>query len=609
MERVFIKECSKQIGKKVYIAGWIDTIRKHGKLIFIDLRDKTGLLQVIINAQFSPVAFDTAAKKLKNEFIIEILGTVKERPKELVNKNSPTGNIEFEAEKIEVLAKSETLPFDIGKEKLELNLETLLNHRSLALRHSKIRAIFLVQETIVQSFRKTLKELGFTEFQAPTIVPTATEGGANVFPIKYYNYNAYLAQSPQLYKQIMVSIFERVFTLAHAYRAEPSITTRHLSEYVGLDAEMGFINDFNDVMDIVETVVKNIFKDVAKEKNAELRLFNASVPDVKEIIPRIKLREAQEVIYKRVNRDHRQEPDLDPEDEREICKYTKEKYGSDLVFVTHYPTKKRPFYTYPDPKDPEYTLSFDLLGRGVEWVTGGQRINDYKQLVENIKKWGNDPRDFEMYLQAFRYGMPKEGGFCFGLERVTQLILGLGNVREASLFPRDMERVDIRLNTLAQKPGIKNQDAFNKLKSFLDKNNILYSIIDHEPVFTSQDAAKVRGSNLKMGAKALIFIADKKPILLVLSAEKHIDTKKFKSLYEIDDLRMATPEEVENITGITVGAVHPIGNLFGIPLYIDESLSENTEIIFNAGLHTRSIRMKFKDFRSLTNSIMDSFSK
>lgn len=609
MERIFSKDCIEKIGKSVTVFGWVNTIRSHGKLVFIDVRDKEGLLQVVVNAQNLPQAFDIA-KKLKSEFVVKISGIVRKRSDELVNKNSPTGDIELEAENIKILAESETLPFDMGKDELDLSLETLLDHRSLTLRHPKTRAIFQVQEVIVQSFRRTLKELGFTEFQAPTIVPTTTEGGANVFPVKYYDYNAYLAQSPQLYKQIMVSVFERVFTLAHAYRAEASVTTRHLSEFVGLDAEMGFIEDFNEIMDVVEIVMRNFFQDIKKDQKKELEIFNATTPEVKDKIPRLKLREVQEIIYRRTKRDHRTEPDLDPEDEREICRYTKEKFGSDLVFVTHYPTKKRPFYTFPDPENPEYTLSFDLLGRGVEWVTGGQRINNYNQLVENTKKWGNDPKDFEMYLAAFRYGMPKEGGFCIGLERVTQLILGLGNVREASLFPRDMERVDIRLSTIQKTPQT-NEAEFLKLQSLLDKHKVVYKVFNHEPVFTSEQAAKIRGGggNLREGAKALVFMAEEKPIMIVVSGAFQIDTKKFKSLFKVHDLRMATPEEVEQITGVKIGAVHPFGNLFGIPLYIDESLAENEEIIFNAGLHTRSIRMEFADFKSLTKGILGSFSK
>jgi len=277
-------------------------------------------------------------------------------------------------------------------------------------------------------------------------VPGATEGGAEVFSLNYFDKKAYLAQSPQLYKQIMVGVFERVFTLAHAYRAEPSVTTRHMTEYLGLDAEMGFITSFEEIMETVERVVRKVFADLEKNCPSELALFSATLPKIGKVIPRLKMREAQEIIFKRSGRDNRQEPDLEPEDEREICRYTEEKYGSELVFITHYPTKKRPFYTYPDPKDPDFTHSFDLLGRGLEWVTGSQRINNYQQLVENIKKWGNDPKNFDIYLQAFKYGMPPEGGFCLGAERITMQVLGLDNIREASLFPRDMERIDIRLS-------------------------------------------------------------------------------------------------------------------------------------------------------------------
>ncbi|MCL4386812.1 aspartate--tRNA(Asn) ligase [Patescibacteria group bacterium] len=329
---------------------------------------------------------------------------------------------------------------------MNLELPTLLDNRGLSLRHPKTSAIFKIQETIAKTFRNSLKENGFTEIFVPTIVPTATEGGAEVFSIDYYNKKAYLAQSPQLYKQIMVSVFERVFTIAHAYRAEPSVTTRHLSEYTSLDAEMGFIDSWEDLMDTVENVIKSILEAVKKENKDELKLFNVEIPEIKQAIPRIKMREAQEIIFKRTGDDHRKEPDLDPKDEKEICQWAKEQTGVPFVFITHYPTKKRPFYTMPDPDDPETTLSFDMLGFTEEWVTGGQRIHDYKMLLENIKKWGNKQENFQVYLQAFKYAMPPEGGFAMGLERLTKDILGLANIREASLFPRDMERVDERLS-------------------------------------------------------------------------------------------------------------------------------------------------------------------
>lgn len=443
MERTLIKDTVEKAGSEVLIKGWVRTRRDHGKLIFLDVRDRLGLVQIVVNPKVSESAYKIA-QELRPEFAVEILGKVNKRPEGTINKELPTGQVEIEVGKIKILAKAETLPFDMGQENLNLELPTLLDYRSLTLRHPKVLAIFKIQETIARSFRRTLKEESFTEVFVPTIVPVATEGGAEVFTVSYYDRKTFLAQSPQLYKQIMVGVFERVFTIAHAYRAEPSITTRHLSEYISLDAEMGFISSYSDLMDMAEKVICNMFRDVEENNKEELKLFNVVLPKIGKAPPRIKMREAQEIIFKRTNRDHRNEPDLDPADEKEICKWAIEENNSPFIFITHYPTKKRPFYTMPDPKDNEYTLSFDLLGVNEEWVTGGQRINNYEMLLDHVKKWGNKPENFEIYLQAFRYGMPPEGGFAMGLERITKDILGFSNVREASLFPRDMERVDDR---------------------------------------------------------------------------------------------------------------------------------------------------------------------
>ncbi len=437
-ERTLAKETSEKTGEEVVLKGWVNTRRDHGKIIFIDLRDRTGLVQVVFVEM-------EEARQLRPEWVVEIRGLVKERPEKLVNPKLPTGKVEVEAKELKVLAKAAELPFDTGGTDLKVGLPTLLDFRPLSLRHPKNRAIFKVQENIISAFRESLIGQDFAEIQAPAIVPTTTEGGAQVFLIKYFENSAYLAQSPQLYKQIMVGVFERVFTLAHAYRAEPSVTTRHLTEYLSLDAEMGFINSFEDIMAVVEKVIRDVFNKVGEENKEELAFFSATLPKLSKEIPRLKMREAQQIIFERTGRDNRKEPDLEPEDEREICRYSLEKYGSDLIFITHYPTKKRPFYTYPDPEDPEYTCSFDLLGRGLEWVTGGRRINDYEMLLEHVKEWGNKPEDFEIYLQAFKFGMPPEGGFALGAERITMQILGLENIREASLFPRDMERIDLKL--------------------------------------------------------------------------------------------------------------------------------------------------------------------
>lgn len=438
MERTLNKETIKCLGKKVKICGWVQTIRSHGKIVFIDLRDRSGILQVVCPSNL--------VEGIKEEYALAIEGTVQERPKAMINPKLETGIAELKAEKVEVLAEALVLPFDLKK--LNLSLPKLLDFRPLTLRNEKIQAIFKIQEQVMEGFRNTLKNLGFTEFQSPMIVPSNAEGGAQVFHIDYYDYDAYLAQSPQLYKQIMVGGFERAFTITHVFRAEPSVTTRHISEYTSLDAEMGFISSWEDLLDVCEIITRDILSSIQKNCQKELKIFDVTVPQVDKNIPRLKMREVQKIIFERTGRDNRNEPDLEPEDEKEICKFAKEKHGSELVFVTHYPTKKRPFYTYPDPEDPEYTLSFDLLCRGLEIVTGGQRIHEYKKLLENIKKWKNNPKDFSFYLQTFKYGMPPEGGFAFGLERVVKQILGLENIREACVFPRDMERIDQRLSLL-----------------------------------------------------------------------------------------------------------------------------------------------------------------
>jgi len=436
MQRTLISDSVKKIGDEVKLSGWANTVRAHGKIAFIDLRDRSGIIQMVCSSDM--------VKNIKEEDVLEIQGTVKERPDNMVNKDIDTGTVEVECKEVKVLSKSESLPFDI-KEGMKLGLPTLLDHRPLTLRNEKQKAIFKIKEESIKSFRKTLSDLDFTEFQAPTIVPVATEGGAEVFSVDYYEHKAFLAQSPQLYKQMMVGIFERVFTLAHAYRAEPSVTTRHIAEYISLDAEMGFIESWTELMDTCELVLKNMFSDIAKNCKKEIKLTGSIIPKIDKI-PRLKMREAQQIIFERTKRDNRKLPDLEPEDEKEIAEWAKEEHNSEMVFITHYPTSKRPFYTFPDPEDPEFTLSFDILFRGLEIVTGGQRINEYDKLVENVKKWGNKLENFELYLQAFKYGMPPEGGFALGSERIVKQLMGLENLREANLFPRDMGRIDIRLS-------------------------------------------------------------------------------------------------------------------------------------------------------------------
>lgn len=442
MERTLAADTKKKIGEKVLLKGWVATRRDHGKIVFIDLIDRSGIVQVVGNGKLSD---------LRPQYAVEIEGKVQKRPSDMVNPKIPTGEVEVSSEDVRVLGKAEELPFDMGGTELTMELPTILDYRALTLRHPREKAILKIQEVVINSFREALKEKGFSEFQSPTIIPEVPEGGADVFEVKYFEHKVYLAQSPQLYKQIMVGAFERVFTVNKVFRAEPSITTRHLTEVVSLDAEFGFIDSWLDIVEMAEYTVKFILKSVEEKCAKELKMFGASVPKVKDKIPTLKLREAQEIIFKRTGVDHRKEKDLAPDDEREICKWALEEKGSELVFISHYPTKSRPFYTYPDPKDPEYNQGVDLIGRGLEWMTGGRRIEDYNTLLEHAKEWGVDTQKIELYLQAFRYGMPPEGGFAFGAERMTQGILGLKNIREAVAFPRDTERVDVRLSTLKEK--------------------------------------------------------------------------------------------------------------------------------------------------------------
>ncbi len=436
MDRTLILDCTKKTGETVRICGWVMVRRDHGKIVFLDVSDRSGVLQIVCSGG--------QAGDLHSQDAVCIEGKIAERPEKLVNPNLPTGKIELQTANIEVLSKAKELPFDMGGKELDLQLPTLLDYRSLTLRHPKVKAIFKVQASILEGFRKAARDLGCTEIIVPTIVASSTEGGAQVFKIDYFEHKAYLSQSPQLYKQMLVPVYERVFTIAKAYRAEPSVTTRHLTEATQMDIEIGFI-EFEDLLNFLEEVAVQMLKITEEECKEALSDFGIDKIAFGKI-PRLTLREAQELILKEFGRDNRTEKDLTPQDEVDLCKWSKKTHDSDFVTVTHFPTQAKPFYTKPDPKDPEYSLSYDLLFRGVEILSGSQRIDDYDQLVGSIKNRGMNPGYFEMYLQAFKFGMPPEGGFSFGLERVTMHVLNLANVREASLFPRDMERVDVRLN-------------------------------------------------------------------------------------------------------------------------------------------------------------------
>jgi nondiscriminating aspartyl-tRNA synthetase len=437
MKRTLISETPKLIGKTIRLAGWVNVRRDHGKLIFIDLRDRSGVVQMVVIPDKDEAY--RVAKEIRSEFVIDAEGLVKERPGSQTKENLPTGKVEIEVSGIKIISRVEKeLPFDISKKELDLTLPTLLDNRNLSLRNKKVNDIFKVYGQILKSYSEVMRDYGFLEIKTPKILSSATEGGANFFKIKYFKRDAFLAQSPQFYKQAGVSAFERVFEIGPVFRAELHYTSRHVNEYVSLDAEMGFISGYKDVMNQLEMVMKRILRDAERHCKDILDEYGAefSIPNK---FPSVKLTEALEILKKEFGKEL-EGIDIDPEGERLICEWAKKTYNSDFIFLTHYPANIRPFYTMPSA-DHQYTESFDLLFKGVEIATGSQRIHDYNQLISSIERHRLNPDDYKDYLEIFRLGMPPHGGWGLGSERVLQKVLNLQSIKEAILFPRDVKRL------------------------------------------------------------------------------------------------------------------------------------------------------------------------
>jgi nondiscriminating aspartyl-tRNA synthetase len=432
MERTLIGELGSRVGQDAMIQGVVDIRRDQGKMAFFDFRDRSGTVQGVV---FGKPEVLEIAKTLKVQSAVSVFGKINKRPEKMVNAGAHNGDIEIEITKLELLGAAEALPFELDT---DINIDTLLDYRPLTLRRSRERAIFSVQAAIVRAYRDSLAKRGFMEFQAPALVGSDAEGGAEVFKVEYFNdKTANLATSPQLYKQIMTGVFERVFTIAKIFRAEKSATTRHIAELTQMDFEMGFIKDEGDVMATLEAVVRDTVTEVVEKCPDAFKILKSEIPALPEkSFPVLTLRQVQETLGAP------EAPDLEPEQERKICEWAKEKHGSDFVFVTRFPTKKRAFYTYEATDEAPYSRGFDLLFRGLEINSGAQRIHDYEALVAKIRDRGMDPEKFSFYLQAFKYGMPPHGGCSTGLERFTMKMLNLENVKEATPFPRDMGRID-----------------------------------------------------------------------------------------------------------------------------------------------------------------------
>lgn len=423
---------AEQMGETVKVNGTVHTIRDMGDIAFVILRKREGLVQGVYEKEVSQFEL----KDIKEGSVVEVSGKLVEAEK------APSG-IELRIETLKVLSQptDEMMPLAISKWKLNTSLEAKLNYRPISLRNVRERAKFKIQEGIVRGFRDFLYGQGFTEIRTPKIGEKGAEGGSNLFKLDYFHRPAVLAQSPQFYKQMMVGVFDRVFETAPVFCAEKHNTKRHLNEYTSLDFEMGYIDSFEDIIAMETGFLQYTMELLEKEYEKELKMLEVTLPKVDKI-PVVRFDKAKELVSEKYDRKIRNPFDLEPEEETLIGTYFEEEYGADFVFVTHYPSKKRPFYAMDDPEDPTFTVSFDLLFRGMEITTGGQRIHDYQMLSEKMKERGMTEEGMEQYLSAFKHGMPPHGGLGIGLERLTMKLLGEENVRETTLFPRDMSRLE-----------------------------------------------------------------------------------------------------------------------------------------------------------------------
>lgn len=418
-------------GEIVKVNGAIHSIRNMGEVVFVVLRKRDGLVQCVYEKKDT----HTMPEALKEADIVEVSGILR-------REERAPGGMEIQIQSVKILSEPQSpLPIPISKWRLNTSLEAKLNMRPISLRNIRERAKFKIQEGIVRGFRDFLYTQGFTEIHTPKIGAKGAEGGANIFKLDYFHKPAVLAQSPQFYKQMMVGVFDRVFETGPVFRAEKHNTKRHLNEYTSLDLEMGYIDGFQDLMAMETGFLQYTMELLRREYETELKLLEVTLPNV-ERIPAVRFDEAKERVSRKYGRRMKNPYDLEPEEEALISRLFWEEYGADFVFVTHYPSKKRPFYAMDDPSDSKFTLSFDLLFRGMEITTGGQRIHEYQMLLDKIRARGMETEGMEQYLSAFQYGMPPHGGLGIGLERLTMKLLLEDNVRETTLFPRDLTRLE-----------------------------------------------------------------------------------------------------------------------------------------------------------------------
>ncbi len=599
-KRALSRELALCIGKSVTVKGWLNNLRPLGKISFLILRDRTGLIQIVIDSK------EELAKlsHLQPGSILKIEGKV------------ATSQSAFKVEILEpkIVVENpirEAPPIEYYRPELHNDLEFILDHRPIALRNRELQAVFKIQAELTHAYRLFMHDtVQATEYFAPNMIGASSEGGAEFFNVDYFGYTATLAQSSQLYKQVMVGVNERVFALMPFFRAEKSQTSRHLSEGKQFEFEMGFFDHWHEILDIQEASLKFMLEYLQKVAQPEIDILKGSIVKAPADVPfpRLTFQEAQELYFQRTGIDERKEPDLSPAAERELCAWSLETKGTEFVFVTDWPTSKRPFYAYPNEKNPQLTNTFDLLCGGSEITSGGQRRHTFESMLEGIKLKEMNPANFEDYLSIFKYGMPPHGGFGMGLERLTQSLLKLKNIREASLFPSDMKR--IASNRIKAHIYFGGENIRNEIIRRCRDSNVEFKHLVHESTPTSVDSSRVRGTPIEEGVKALILRGKttKKNYQFNISAHLKLDMLAVSDLVG-EKCEFEKSEVIKERFGLIVGGVSPFGNLLNLDNYFDEKVLEQPKADFNCGLSTESIIMNSKDLATLAEAKFGKFTK
>lgn len=596
MNRILAAELKQHVGQRVKVKGWLNNLRAMGKLNFLLLRDRSGLCQIVVTdkEQLAKISSLQIGTILTVEGLVVISQDRAELTEPLFTVEVPITDVS---------------PIEYSKPTIMTDLEVILDNRPMALRNRRIQAVFKIQAEIAHAYRLFMHdEVGAVEYFAPNIIGASSEGGAEFFTVDYFGHTATLAQSSQLYKQIMVGVNERVFALMPFFRAEPSHTPRHLSEGKQFEFEMGFFDDWHEIIDIQERCLKFIVAHLHAHCSEEVALFDMVKAPANIPFPRLTFAEAQELYYQRTGVDERQEPDLSPAAERELCRWAAEEKGTDLVFVIDWLTEKRPFYAYPTDGNPRLSNTMDLLCAGTEISSGGQRRHTYASMVEGILSKGMNPAHFEDYLSIFKYGMPCHGGFGMGLERLTMTLLKLKNIREASLFPSDPKR--IAGTRIKAKIFFGQESMRNEIVRLLKDNNMPFKHLVHEETPTSEDSARVRGTPITHAVKSLILRTktSKKNVQINIPAHLKADMKAIADAVgekcEFEDAAV-----IFERFGLKVGGIPPFGNLLNIDTYFDDQIATMGECSFNCGLLTESLIMRSSDLITLVQPKCGAFSK